>query len=386
MDELEQVYDYQRDGRYFAQVADGMEELAGEELRDLGANRIDPIGRGVWFVADQEALYRITYCARLPGKILAPLRTFACSDPDELYEQAGRIEWIDFLSLERTFAVAANVWDSAITHSKYAALRLKDAVVDRFRREYDERPSIDTDDPDVWLNLYIYRNQATVSLEVSGGSLHKRGYRKATVAAPMQENLAAAIIRLSGWEGQRKLIDLFCGSGTLLCEALMHYRRMPASALRDRFGFQRLPDYDAKLWRKVKVQCEGEIRPLPAGLIAGSDIDAKAVSISRDNLANLPDGDKVALQTIDFRRIERLENAVIVCNPPYGLRSHDRTANAPQLYRELGDFLKQRCAGCEAYVYTGNRALIKHIGLRTSFKIPLRNGGLDGRLLKIEVY
>lgn len=385
------MYEYQQTRRYFAQIAGGMEEMGRDELSELGGRNARPAYRGVYFEAERAALYRINYASRLATRVLAPLISFKCHHTDELYKKAMELNWGDFLNLDNTFAVFAQVSNSKITHSRYAALRLKDAVVDYFRKQRGKRPDVDTVLPDVWLNLHIENSRAVISLDTSGGSLHRRGYRKKTVAAPMQETLAAAIIRLSGWDGSRPLYDPFCGSGTLLSEALMHYCRIPAGYLRPRFGFEFLPDFDAKIWETVKKQCDDQIRQLPASgsgaleLITGSDTSYKAIAAAKTNLRQLPEGTKIPLKVKDFRRIDGLPDMIIVSNPPYGIRSGQKAAMAG-LYKELGDFLKQRCRGATAYLYFGDRQLISHIGLKPSWKKPLVNGALDGRLVKFEMY
>ena len=379
------TFEYQDTHRFFAQVANESAPAAEAELQALGADRTRSIYQGILFHADPQALYRINYCARLITRVYAPLTSFACKDPKVLYKRAYEVEWEAVFSPEQTFAVTATVSDSPIRHSGYAALCVKDAIADRFRDLFGQRPDVDTDDPNVWVNLFILGSKAVINLDASGGSLHKRGYRRRTIMAPMQESVAAAIIQASGWTGQRPLYDPFCGSGTLLSEALMHYCRIPAGYLRSRFGFEHLPDFDAQVWHQVKAEADAVIRPLPAGLIAGSDSDTKAVAAAQQNLDSFRAFGTVAVTKRRFQDIERIENTTIVCNPPFGIRMGDKD-EAAALIKEFGDFLKRRCAGSAAYIYFGDREMIKRIGLRTAFKMPLRNGGLEGRLCKYEMY
>ena len=379
------TYQYQQTNRFFAQIARGLEDLGAEELEELGARNTAPAYRGLYFDADADALYRVNYCSRLITRVLAPLTAFHCHNPDYLYRTARKIAWTDFFTVDQTFAVFANVSNSKIRHSKYAALRVKDAIVDGFREREGRRPNVDTQQPDVWINLYIENNHATLSLDASGGSLHRRGYRQQAGEAPMQETVAAAIIRLSGWQGEQPLYDPMCGSGTLLAEALMHYCRIPAGFLRKRFGFEALPDFDAACWAAVQQEADARMRPLPTGLIAGSDASAEAVATARANLRALPHGQHVAVTQKDYQAIERLEAATLITNPPYGKRL-GRQETIGAFYKNLGDFLKQRCTGSTAYLYVGDRTLLKKIGLRSSWKKPLFNGPLDGRLAKYELY
>jgi 23S rRNA (guanine2445-N2)-methyltransferase len=379
------VYQYQKDCRYFAQVADDLKEAGAEEIAQLGAEDVRPEFGGIHFRADKPTLYRINYLTRLLSRCLAPLDLFACQDTDKLYQKARQIEWEDFFAEGNTFAVSANVSDSAISHSNYAALRLKDAVADYFREKTGQRPDVSVRNPDILLNLHIRNDNARISLDISGGALHRRGYREETVEAPMQETVAAAIVRFSEWDGSVPLYDPLCGSGTLLCEALMRYSHIPAGVFRKRFGFESLPDFDATVWKQVKEEAAADIRELPKGLIAGSDVSADAVSAARTNLMGLHYGNNVSIKRADFRKLSTLEGHVIVTNPPYGIRMGG-DENLEVFYKNLGDFLKQKCKGSAAFVYFGEREYIKKIGLKPSWKRPIKAGRLDGRLVKYEMY
>ena len=379
------MYQYQVNHRFFAQVPEGIEDLAARELGDLGAKRIQPSYRGVYFEATKADLYRINYGARLATRVLAPLLTFRCHSSDALYRKSREISWDEFFTPDQTFAMFANVTQSKIRHSQYAALRLKDAVVDSFRERFGKRPSVRKIDPDVWIGLYIERDRAILSLDTSGGSLHRRGYREQSVQAPMQEITAAAVIRLTEWDGSRPLYDLMCGSGTLLSEALMTYCRIPGSYMRKRFGFQSLPDYDETLWSSVKQELDRQMREPTEGLVSGSDLSGEAIASASKNLREIPYGDRVSLRIADFRALEELRNRVILCNPPYGIRL-ERDRDLSSFYKGLGDFLKKRCLGSWAFVYFGNREWMAHVGLKPSWKKPLKSGGLDGRLVKYEIY
>ena len=344
------MFQYQQHKQYFAQIAAGFEEIAEAELKSLGATNIIAAYRGLHFEADLATLYRINYTARLIVRVLAPLVTFDCHSDNYLHQTALKQDWSQFMTPGDTFAVHAVTSNTpSLTHSQYAALKVKDAICDFFRAKTGERPSVDIQNPDLGIHLFIRNNRATISIDVSGGSLHRRGYRTMSVEAPMQETLGAAIIRLSGWDGERPLIDPMCGSGTLLCEAAMHYCRIPAGFLRkQRWGFERLPDFDAKVWRKVKADADGLMRPLPAGLLIGSDINRDAVRATQTNLNNLP-GCKDRFQCSEKNIFDypTIGNSTIVVNPPYGVRLGDRES-AEVLMKELGDFFKQRCTGCTA--------------------------------------
>ncbi len=376
---------YQRSSQYFGQLASGAESCGADELKRLGASSIKPGYLGFYFRADQPTIYNIVYRTRIFSRMLAPLIAFDCHSDKYLYKTAQQIDWTEFLTLTKTFAITSNVADSNIRNSQYAGQILKDAIVDQFREKTGERPNVDTRNPDLLLNLYIHQNKARISVDLGGGSLHKRGYRAESVEAPMQETLAAAILQLSGWNGERPLYDPFCGSGTLLCEAFMKAGNIPAAYLRHKFGFLRLPDFDATVWNQVKTRANNETREIPEDLIKGSDISADAVKAVRANRNELPELGTIKVRRCDFQSLEGFSNTTIITNPPYGIRLGS-TEEVAGLLKEFGDFLKQKCTGSTAFIYYGDKALVKKLGLKPEWKQPLRAGGLDGMLCKYELY
>ncbi len=379
------AYLYEKESQYFAQVAESVKEMAGKELRELGAYDLKPVFRGIWFKASKKDFYRITYASRLLSRILAPLVSFECSDKDDLYRAAKKIQWEEFFSLKNTFSITANVSESDITHSNFAGLRVKDAIADYFRDRSNKRPSVDARNPYIIINLHIHRNLATLTIDASGGPMHKRGYREETVSGPMQETVAAAIIRLSEWDGTRPLYDPMCGSGTLLCEALMKHCRIPAQVFRTAFGFERLPDFDANLWEQVKQEARDNFRPLEPNLIFGSDMSEHSVNAVKTNIMGLHFGKEITITQRDFQEIDCLENHVIITNPPYGIRM-GRDQNLNKLYHDFGLFLKTRCPKSTAFVYFGEPRYIKKVPLSPTWKRPLKIGGLDGKLVKYDLY
>lgn len=379
------MYLYQQHRRFFAQTASGLEESAGEELKRLGAKRVQPGKRGIIFSADPEVLCRVNYRARLISRVLAPMVEFHAPTPEALYLGAKKVDWTRIMTLDQTFAIFANVHRSQISHSKYASLKVKDCVADMFRKRYGKRPDVDAQDPDLSIGVHVLEDHATIFIDCSGGSLHRRGYRTEAVEAPMQETLAAAILDFAGWDGKRPLYDPMCGSGTILAEAWLKAGNIPAGCLRKKWGFQLLPDHDKRTWIKVKLEEDNAIRSVRGGQIRGSDIDPVAVEMTRRNVARIPTGDELRVKKMDYRDIDAIENSVIVCNPPYGVRMQPE-ADMKAFMREFGDFLKQRCKGSDAYIYVGDQELAGELGLKPAFRKPLRNGGLDGRLLKFELY
>jgi putative N6-adenine-specific DNA methylase len=378
-------YLYQKTQQYFGQLAGGAESSGEAELKELGATNIKRGYLGFYFCADPDTVYNIVYKTRIFSRILAPLLAFDCHSEKYLYKTAQNIDWTDFLTLTKTFAISANVAKSNIRNSQYAGQLLKDAIVDQFRDKTTKRPDVDTRFPDLLLNLYIHENKARISVDLGGGSLHKRGYRTESVEAPMQETLAATILQLSGWNGERPLYDPFCGSGTLLCEAFMKAGNIPAAYLRRKFGFLRLPDFDATVWNQIKTKANNETVEVPEDLIKGSDISADAIKAVRVNRNELPELGTIKVRRADFHDLEGFSNTTIVTNPPYGIRLGN-TEQVADLLKEFGDFLKQKCTGSSAFVYYGDKTLAKKLGLKPEWKHPLTAGGLDGVLCKYELY
>lgn len=371
-------------GSFFAQCAKGLEELAAQELKALGALRVKPQFMGCLFDTDKAGLYRINYASRLASRILMPIAKFDCWNDNDLYRHIHKLEWPDMLRIGKTFAITALGKHPTIKHTKFAALRVKDAIVDKFMSEMGSRPSINTLDPDVHLVLHLQPKFAILYWDTSGSPLHRRGYRQSTVDAPLQETLAAAMIQLSQWDKKTPLIDPFCGSGTLLAEAQMVAANIPAGYLRKKWGFTTLPDYDNRVWKKVQTEMTEKIKPVPEGLISGSDSDKSAVKATRNNLNLLPGGDAIGVQRSDYQEYEDLSGRLIVANPPHGIRM--KPGEMDDWTKKLGDFLKTRCAGSTAILYFGDRQLIKSVGLKPTFKRPLPSGGLDGRVVRYDLF
>ena len=380
------MYAYQKTNRYFAQVADDIKEMAAAEIQYLGATEVRLAYRGLSFKASSDVLYCLNLRSALVHRILAPLLTLDCHSDRYLYKTAAKVQWSDFLTPDHTFAVFATVSNSSIRHSKFAALRLKEAIVDYFRATTGKRPSIETQRPDLWINLRIHNNRATISIDTSGGSLHRRRYRLQTVEAPMIETLAAAILKAAEGDWRQPLYDPFCGSGTLLCEAYLQATQTPPGMLRSHFGFERLPDFDPRQWNQVKQACSRNTIAISKNLVAGSDISKTAVAAARRNANTCDQHGNITIHQRDVFQIDKLEQKFILCNPPYGVRLKNSQEDLATFYKRLGDFLKQRCRGSTACIYFGDRQYIKHIGLRSSWKKPFSNGGLDGRLVKYILY
>ncbi len=376
---------FQATERYFAQTQKGLSEIASDELRELGADQCKTSYNGVYFSADNEVLYRINYMAKTVSRVLAPLVSFTVHNEKELYKKCFNIEWEIFMSVDKTFAVSSSVSGSKISHSRFAALRVKDAIVDRLREKFGSRPDVKTDDPDIPINLNIRNNFCTISYDTSGRSLHKRGYRINPVSAPLHETLAAAIIRISGWDGSVPLYDPMAGSGTILGEAALRYGMMPSSVKERHFGLFNMPGFNQELWRKVKRNSDEKIRKIPPELISGSDINKINVKAARQNMNEIMSGENIRIIKKDFHDIESIENSMIISNLPYGHRLGNEE-EAGKICSEFGDFLKHKCRGSKAFLLCGSTNLVKKIGLRTSRKIPLFNGPIETRLIELDLY
>lgn len=375
-------YEYQRTGRYFIQVAGSLERLARAELLDLGANIHTEVPRGFFVSCNLETLYRIIYTSRLCQRVLAPLVSFACHSEKYLARQsASLLDWTSLFEVDSSFGIDVNLSGSKIKHSLYAGQLVKDAICDQFRAQSGRRPDFRTTNPDINFNLHIKDNYATLAMDLSG-SMHKRGYRSGPSDAPLQETLAAAIVKLSGWDGRNPLSDPMCGSGTLLCEALMSWCRIPAAILRENKYIERFPDHDPKLWKELRAQANQAMRELPDGLISGSDVSATALAVARASLDRLPYGRGVKLVKSRFQELPSQAGRCVITNPPYGVRLEE-SASVAKIYNDLGDWLKQRCPSSEAYILCGSADLASQLRLRAWWKKSLKNGDLEVKLAKI---
>jgi 23S rRNA (guanine2445-N2)-methyltransferase / 23S rRNA (guanine2069-N7)-methyltransferase len=381
---------------FFATTAKGMEGLLAAELRDLGATEIGERRAGVAWRGPLEVAYRAALWSRVANRILLPLGEFAAATPEALYAGARAIRWADHIGRGRTLAVDASLSRSRITHSHYAALKTKDAIVDRLRDERGVRPNIDARRPDVRVNLYLHADHAVVSIDLSGESQHRRGYRTAGAAAPLKENLAAALLLLAEWPRRARagepLIDPMCGSGTIALEAALIAGDVAPGLRRTYFGCSGWRGHDAALWarlrREADVRAAQGLRRLPP--IHAYDADARAVRAAQANLAGADLSRRVHLERRALAECAPIAGrggatgGIVVTNPPYGARLGD-VERLGRLYEQLGDLLRRRFPGWTGYVLTGTPALAKRIGLRPSRRIPLYNGPIECRLLEFPI-
>jgi 23S rRNA (guanine2445-N2)-methyltransferase / 23S rRNA (guanine2069-N7)-methyltransferase len=373
----------------FATCPRALEELLADELRALGAADVAATRGGVAFGGSLETAYRARLWSRVANRVLVPLGRVPARDPDALYEGARTLRWRDHLSAKQTLAVDFTQVGSAITHTQFGALRVKDAIVDQLREETGARPSVDPARPDVLVHVHADGDQATVSIDLGAGSLHRRGWRGAGAEAPLKENLAAAILLHAGWPREAPLpvplIDPMCGSGTLLVEAAWMATDRAPGLLRAGDSPGGWLGHDPAVWRRLVAEARARVRSTAPPLF-GFDTDARAVRLARENLRR---AGVESLVTVEKRALAELEPPVagpglVVTNPPYGERLGDeRELHA--LYALLGDVLKRRFPGWTGWVLTGNLALGKSLGLRAARKIPLWNGAIECRLFELPI-
>ncbi len=373
--------------RFLATASKGLEEVVAGELRALGLPVLDVAPGLVAFKGRMEDAWRACLWLRAGRRVLLPLGSFDAPDADALYEGAKALPWDEYLAAGRTFAVEAAVRDSAFNHSGYVALRVKDAIADALREQRGARPDVDRRDPDVRIVVHIAGTRADVSLDCSGGPLHKRGYRIRPVAAALNETLAAGILLLGGYDGTVPMADPFCGSGTLCIEAaLMATRTAPGLLRAEPFGFERWPSFEPKAWHAIFKEAEGALRDAPAPILGG-DADGSAVAAASANAERAGMDRWIRLKRGDARDFSAPAGpaGLIAANPPYG--DHVGAGeDLAGLYSAFGDALKRRCPGWRALLLTGDGALAKAVGLRPKRKIPLFNGPMPVKLLEFEMY
>ncbi|MBW4461497.1 MAG: RNA methyltransferase [Nodosilinea sp. WJT8-NPBG4] len=371
---------------YFATVARGLEALAAAELEDLGAQQIEPGFCGVAFEGDLALLYRVNLWSRLVFRVLVKLGECPCHDAEALYQGIQSIDWRPYLTPDRTFAVDATGKNRSLNHTHFTALQVKNAVVDQQRQHWGDRSTIDTQHPEVRLNVHIQDDMATVSLDSSGSSLHRRGYRPAVGAAPLKESLAAALVKLTDWPGDVPLLDPLCGSGTLPLEASMAALNIAPGIFREEFGFQTWPDFDGDLWDTLWQEAEAARRSPLGTWVGGCDRDPDIIHQARLNAQRCDLAEQINFWAADLADLEApADSGFLLCNPPYGERlGADEDLGA--FYKLLGNVLKQRFKGWTAFVLSGNKALSQHIGLKSAQRVAVYNGTLPCQWLKYELY
>lgn len=362
----------------------GLEDVLATELLKLGARDIIPFKRGVSFTGDKGFMYKANLCLRTALKVLVPIYSFTAENEHELYAKMKEYEWEELMNTDDTLAINATVNSDEFNHSLYVSQKTKDAICDRFVDKFSVRPNVDLDRPTVRIYVHIFRNQVNVSLDSSGDSLFKRGYRVDIDTAPMKEVLAAGMVLLSGWQPHLPLIDGMCGSGTLGIEAAMFANNIPPGVFREEFGFMRWHDYDKALWDTIYDSSINRIKDDMPNIIS-SDIDIVPLEMAKRNGAVAKVEDVIQYQHISFFDIMPTKpHGTILLNPPYDERLKMEDTNA--FYKQIGDKLKKDFGGWTCWIITSNMEAIKSIGLHPSKKMTLFNAALECKLLKYEMY
>lgn len=361
----------------------GLEDILAKELTELGANEIETERRAVRFKGDKALLYKANLCLRSAIRILVPIAQFKATDADEVYEKAKKINWEEYIGIKQSFIINETVNSENFRHSKFVAYRLKDAIADYFTELYDKRPSVSITSPDIYIDIHISHNECTISLDSSGVSLHKRGYRNSQNEAPISEAQAAGMLLMAGWDGSKDFIDPMCGSGTFLIEAALIALNIPPCIYRTQFAFEKWHDFDKELFDDL-YNDDSEEREFTHKII-GYDVNPNTVKIAQENIKAAGLSKYIEVQCRDIANFEEVtEPSLIVTNPPYGERL--KPEDLRDLYREIGRALKHKFVNGEAWVISSHVENLAAIGLKPSQRVELKNGALDCEFWKFEIF
>lgn len=361
----------------------GLEDILAKELTELGANEIETERRAVRFKGDKALLYKANLCLRSAIRILVPIAQFKATDADEVYEKAKKINWEEYIGIKQSFIINETVNSENFRHSKFVAYRLKDAIADYFTELYDKRPSVSITSPDIYIDIHISHNECTISLDSSGVSLHKRGYRSSQNEAPISEAQAAGMLLMAGWDGSKDFIDPMCGSGTFLIEAALIALNIPPCIYRTQFAFEKWQDFDKELFDDL-YNDDSEEREFTHKII-GYDVNPNTVKIAQENIKAAGLSKYIEVQCRDIANFEEVtEPSLIVTNPPYGERL--KPEDLRDLYREIGRALKHKFVNGEAWVISSHVENLAAIGLKPSQRVELKNGALDCEFWKFEIF
>ena len=366
-----------------AKTFKGLENVLAKELSELGAKDVKVLNRAVSFKGNNAMMYKANLWLRTALSILKPIHTFKAKNEVDLYKGIAQIDWSEFLTVDDTLSISTVVVSPYFNHSQFVALKAKDAIVDQFRSKFNKRPSIDTENPTILLNIHLTDDECSVSIDSSGESLHKRGYRLNSTIAPINEVLAAGMILLSEWDCNCNFIDPMCGSGTIPIEAALIAYNIPPGIFRKEFGFEKWKDFDADLFEDI-YNDDSNAREFKHSII-GSDISSGAIRISAENVKNAFLTNKIELQVKDFLSATPYEEpGIIIMNPPYGERI--QKTNIEEFYESIGNVLKRSFAGFEVWIISGNKDALEYIGLHPSKKLTLYNGAIECKFQKFTMY
>jgi len=374
--------------KFFASCPTGLADLVEKELQELGLKTGTKTMGGVVFDSNWEGCYKANLHSRFASRILKPLLDFPAYTPEEIYNNVRKHDFTKYIKPDQTIAIDATVRESKMADQRFLAMKVKDAIVDQFRDKYGVRPNVSNDNPDLRIHIKGVRNQFHMQLDTSGHSLFMRGYRTKTGEAPLKENLGAGLIALAGWDKKSPLLDLFCGSGTILIEAAMMAANMAPGIHREGFGFMNLLDFNQEAWLKVLDEAESQELESIEALLFGYDHDKRVLQMAKDNARNAG-----VVKFIEFKNTPisvaapppEVPAGMILTNPPYGARIGDED-NLKDVYRDLGFTLKTRFDGWDAWILSGNKELLSEMKLKSTQKVFLMNGNIECRLLKYEMY
>lgn len=369
---------------FLAKTIDGLEQILQQEIIEIGGDNVQTLTRAVSFEGDLGLMYKVSMMSRTALKILVPITEVDIADEQHLYDEVHSLPWYKFFGLNNTFSVDATVSSEVFTHSKYISLKTKDAIVDKFRRKYKERPNVNPINPQFTINVHIRGNTMTLSMDCTGESLHRRGYRVQPIEAPLNEVLAAGLVLLSGWNGNATLWDPMCGSGTIAIEAARIALNIPPQSRHRTYQFQNWPNYDKELFYKVQEEVYG--KPLNNTMldIRATDKSIQSINSAEINIKEAGLENYIRTERLDFFRSPDVTNTTIIANPPYDQRL--KVDDIEKFYKMIGDHLKQHCHDSEAWIFSGNIDAIKSVGLKPNQKYNMHNGPIESKFYKYETY
>ncbi|MFT6715930.1 MAG: putative N6-adenine-specific DNA methylase [Saprospiraceae bacterium] len=372
--------------KLFIKTFKGLEEILFEEIISLGGKKVKVEKRGVSCEGDKAFMYKCNLHLRTALRVLVPVEEYIVHTERDFYRKMKKVDWSKYMDINQTFAIDAVVHSRAFNHSKFIALRAKDGLVDQFRERYDIRPNVDVKNPDVRFNIHIAEKKVILSLDSSGYSLHKRGYRTERHVAPINEALAAGLVLQSGWNGKTPFIDPMCGSGTIVVEAALIAKNRAPRLYSESLGFTKWNDFDQELWEKVKTEAQSQENEIKVP-IKGGDLSQDYVEMAQRSVARMKLEDDVAIKHISFFDSVGEENGgVMIANPPYGERLDDDSDEINAFYKKIGDQMKTNYKGYSAWIISSNMQALKFVGLKPKRKIPLMNGALECKVHQYELY